>query len=159
MGRRSRKRVTTSPPPQPPSPAAPPRPAPATPRRRARLEEAPSAPWSPFPLVELVTLAGIVLIVVGFVAGGSRRGLLLACGFALVSLAAVELAIREHFSGYRSHSTLLAGVCAVAVDVPLFFTQLRQELLLAIGAVVFAGMIALLRRTFQRRSGGLGFRA
>jgi hypothetical protein len=159
MGRRSRKRGTT-PAPRPVQAPAPARPA-GTPRaRRARMDEAPAAPWSPFPLVELCILLGLVLIVWGFAGGGSRHGLLLASGFTLVTLASLELAIREHFAGYRSHSALLAGVCAVAAVVPLFFfTALPQVVLLAVGVAVFAGAVALLRAAFRARAGGLGFRA
>jgi hypothetical protein len=159
MGRRSRKRGTT--------PAARPAHAPApaqragVPRdRRALMDEAPAAPWSPFPLVELCILLGLVLIVWGFAGGGAREGLLLACGFTLVTLASLELAVREHFAGYRSHSALLAGVCALAAVVPLFFfTALPQVVLLAVGVAVFASAVALLRAAFRARAGGLGFRA
>jgi hypothetical protein len=159
MGRRSRKRGLTA-------HAAPPvaeplraRPA-AAPRPRARMDEAPKAPWSPFPLVELVVLAAIVLIVVGFLTDGPRRTALLGCGFVLVTLAGLELALREHFSGFRSHSTLLAGASAIAVDAPLYlFTGIPQLVLLALGAAVFAIVLVAARSAFRKRAGGLGFRA
>jgi hypothetical protein len=123
------------------------------------MDEAPKAPWSPFPLVELCILLGIVLVVWGVVGGGDRRGVLLGCGFALISLAALELAVREHFAGYRSHSTLLAGVAAIVANVPLFFlTDLPQEVLLGVGVAVFAGAFAALRAAFRRRTGGMAFR-
>jgi hypothetical protein len=124
------------------------------------MEEAPKAPWSPFPLVELVVLIALVLIVAGFVTDGPRRAALLGCGFVLVTLAGLELALREHFTGFRSHSTLLAGASAVAVDAPLYLlTDIPQLALLAIGACVFALVLVLARNAFRRRSGGLGFRA
>src|SRR3954470_19713804 len=161
MGKRSRKRsiVAAGEREHDPAPPVVQRPAPPPPTRRARMDEAPKAPWSPFPLVELCILLGLVLVVWGFVGGGDRRGLLLGCGFALVSLAGLELAIREHFAGFRSHSTLLAGAAAVAADVPLFFTGLAQEVLLGVGVVVFAAAFALLRRAFRRKTGGVAFRA
>ena len=88
------------------------------------------------------------------------RGALLGCGFALVSLAGLELAIREHFAGYRSHSTLLGAACAIAVDAPLFLlTGLPQGVLLVIGSAVFGVVLVVLRNAFRSRSGGLGFRA
>jgi hypothetical protein len=128
--------------------------------RRARLSQAPPAPWSPFPLVELCILAGLILIVVGFFAGGDRRGLLLVVGFALVSISAVELSIREHFAGFRSHTTLLAAMIAIVPVVPLYVaTSLPQVVLLIIGVVLFLVAFGLLRATFARRTGGLGFRA
>ena len=123
------------------------------------MEEAPPAPWSPFPLVELCILLGIVLIVWGFFDAG-RRGALLGCGFVLVSLSGLELALREHMAGFRSHSLLLGAVCALAVITPLFLlTSLPQVVLLVVGLAVLAAVTVALRRTFARRSGGLGFRA
>jgi hypothetical protein len=146
--------------PAPPSVAERPRPRPVPHGPRARMAHAPTAPWSPFPLTELVVLLSLALIVAGVLTDGGRRGALLACGFALVSLAGLELAAREHFAGYRSHSTLLAAACAIVVDVPLYlWTPLPQVALLAIGAGVLALVLARLRKAFRARSGGLGFRA
>jgi energy-converting hydrogenase Eha subunit G len=122
------------------------------------MAHAPTAPWSPFPLTELVILLAMALIVAGVLTDGGRRGALLGCGFALVSLA--ELAVREHFAGYRSHSTLLGAACAIAVDAPLFlWTDLPQVVLLVIGVGIFVLVLTRLRRAFRARSGGLGFRA
>jgi len=165
MGRRSRKAGPARPvaPPSAPegAPAAPPPPrAPVMGERRARMGEAPPAPWSPFPLVELCILVGIVMIIGGFAFGGDRRGVLLTCGFALVALASLELTIREHFAGYRSHTALLALFCALATIIPLSFLQtIPKILLLVLGVAVFAAVFLFLRRVFTRRSGGLGFRA
>ena len=170
MGRRSRKRSAPPPPARAAGEAAAPGSAPAEPRAspgprapvragrpasvRALLDEA------PVPLVELCVLAGLVLIVVALVGGGERSGLLLACGVALASLAGLELSIREHFAGYRSHTTVLAGAATVLSLVPLlFFTDLPQPVLLVVAVVVFAAAFALLRRAFRARSGGVGFRA
>jgi hypothetical protein len=124
------------------------------------MADAPKAPWSPFPLTELVVLLAMALIIGGVLTDGGRRGALLGCGFALVSLAGLELALREHFAGYRSHSTLLAGASAVVVAAPLFlWTDLPQIALLLVGVGVFALMMARLRSAFRARSGGVGFRA
>jgi hypothetical protein len=124
------------------------------------MDEAPKAPWSPFPLVELCILLSFVLIIAGVFAHGSRRGTLLITGFALITISSLELAIREHFAGYRSHTTLLAGAAAVLADVPIYsLTKWAPEFLLAIGVIVFGIAFSLLRQAFQRRSGGLGFRA
>jgi hypothetical protein len=158
MGRRSRKRGGV-PAAAPTAQASPARPH-ATPKtHRAPMTEAPKAPWAPFPLVELCVLIAIVLIVLGFVSDGSRRGAFLACGIALASLAGLEIAIREHFAGFRSHSALLAGAAAVVVAVPLYFlTGLPQIVLLAVGVVVYTLAFAALRRVFQAKTGGVGFR-
>src|ERR1700754_2441210 len=121
MGRRSRKRASTpvAPPParEPGDGVVTPVPPPAAPRAatyKARREDAPQPPWAPFPLTELCILLSIVLLAIGFLfADGERRGVLLGGGFLLVTLAAGELSLREHFAGYRSHTSLLAGICAI----------------------------------------------
>ncbi|HEV3228028.1 MAG TPA: hypothetical protein VGY97_01040 [Solirubrobacteraceae bacterium] len=163
MGRRSRKRGLTG---TIDAPADPPRPAPAarpvapSDRRRPRREEAPPAPWAPFPLVELCILAGIVLMVVGAVEGGSRGHLILALGVALISLSALELSIREHFSGYRSHTSLLALACTVAIETLAFFVAGPAPIVMvAIAVVAFGTAWTLFREAFRRRAGGLSWRA
>ncbi len=129
------------------------------PDHRSRKQEAPKAPWAPFPLGELAILAGMVLILVGFFLGGDRAGRLLVIGFSLVSLAGLELAIREHLAGFRSHSTLLGGAAAIVLVIPLFFlTSVPYEVLLILGVVFFAVFFQGLRTIFARRT-GLGFRA
>jgi hypothetical protein len=159
VGSRSRKRSTSLAPARE-RPVPPPAEAPRPKGRRARIDEAPPAPWAPVPLVEICVLAGIVLIVAGFLSDGRRSGLILACGVALAALAGLELSVREHFAGFRSHSTLLAGAAALATAIPLFLlTGLPQAVLVAIAAAVFAAAFTGLRAAFRARSGGVGFRA
>ena len=127
-------------------------------RRPAR--ERPPAPWGRFPLVELVVLLGLVLLVAGFVVQGARGATMIVAGIALASLSGLEVAIREHLAGYRSHSTVLAGAVAVPALAAAYFL-LPAKLLavnLLIGAVVFGVCFYALREVFKRRSGGLGFR-
>ena len=76
---------------------------------RRRTGERPQAPWGTFPLTELVVLVAIVLGIAGLVIWGLRGQIMLLAGFALGSLAGLELAVREHFAGYRSHTTLLSA--------------------------------------------------
>ena len=129
-------------------------------RRRARREEAPPAPWSPFPLVELCILVGIVLFILGLVRGGSRGHLVAGLGFSLIGLSTLEFTIREHFAGYRSHSSLLAGACTVVVAVVVILAAAPPVFVtLAVAAGVFVTAWSLLRTAFRRRSGGLGWRA
>jgi hypothetical protein len=126
---------------------------------RSPREERPQAPWGSFPLSELVILIGIVLIVWGVLSGGDGEERFVA-GLAVASVGGAELALREHLAGYRSHSTLLAGVAAfVAVTViGLGLGPVKVWLLLVLGAAVFAGTFWAMRELFKRRSGGLGFR-
>jgi len=162
MGRRSRKKappVAADARAQAPAPAPATGAAPSTPRLRARLEEAPKAPWHPFPLVELSVLAGMVLIVIGMLSDGDRRPALLFGGLGLVSIAALELAIREHFAGYRSHSTLLAAVAGIGAAAAVFPTSLPGEVMSVVGIVAGVAAFVALRRQFASRARGLTFRA
>ena len=82
------------------------------------------------------------------------------CGLALVTVASLELSLREHFAGYRSHSSLLSGAAVVLVIAPLaFFTGLPKLALIIAGVLVFGACFFALRSAFLRRTGGLGFRA
>jgi hypothetical protein len=164
MGRRSRKRgestraerdaarlerarrqeLGSSPPPRPGRPS---------------LHERPTAPWGSFPLSELVIFLGIVLILVGAVQGtdGAR---FIVSGLVIAGLGGGELALREHMAGYRSHSSLLAGVAAFAVvtAVALGLGPVQLWVLVLLGIAVFAATFYAMRELFKRRSGGLGFR-
>lgn len=119
-------------------------------------DERPPAPWGTFPLAELVILAGIVCLIVGIVGGQPK---VLGVGVALAGLGGMEVAIREHIAGYRSHTTLLAGFVFVVVVAGLYYLA-GQVLAVAlpIGAVAFLLAFWLARRVFQRASGGLSFR-
>ena len=101
-------------------------------------------------------LVGIVMLVLGFVGDESRRAIFIGTGLALGSLGGVELSIREHFAGYRSHSTILAGFCALIVLGVLYYLApkgLGPAARVGIAAVVFAAAFALLARAFRRRAG------
>ena len=121
-------------------------------------EEPPAAPWGNFPLVELCVLAAIVMLILGFfVVGGSRGPILIAAGLALGSIGGLELSIREHFAGYRSHTAVLAGVPALIVLGLLFYlapSGLPQLARAGIGLAVFVVAALLLTRLFSSRSGG-----
>jgi len=125
------------------------------PRRRPALDERPPAPWGSFPLVELVILVGLVMLIAGFIVQGSRGVLMIGTGAVLCSLAGLELAIREHFAGYRSHSFLLAGAVGVAALAMLsyFASGLSPMLRLAGAGAAFAVVAWILVRAFRRRSG------
>ena len=109
---------------------------------------------------ELVVLLWIVLMVWGLASWDSSGNVKFGAGLAVASLAGLELSVREHFAGFRSHSTLLAGVAAFAVVSLLALGPGPHALwaLLLIAATVFASSFYLLRQLFKRRSGGLSFR-
>jgi hypothetical protein len=133
---------------------------PAAPRRSGRRDDRPPAPWGSFPLTEIIVLVALVLGVVGIFTWEDRGRELVLVGLALGSLAGLELSLREHLAGYRSHTTLLAAVTTfVFVTVFLLVAgsvQLGAVAILA--AIVFAAGLWGFRELFKARSGGLGFR-
>jgi hypothetical protein len=116
----------------------------------------PKALWGDFPLSELVVLVALILLVVGFITGAAVT---LGVGLGLGALAGVELAAREHFTGYRSHNVVLAGAAGMSVFGLLFvLTPVSPAICVAAGAIVFGGSAWLLVSAFRRRSGGAFYR-
>jgi hypothetical protein len=96
------------------------------------------------------------MLVVGFV---RNDPVTVVVGLALGSLAGLELSIREHFAGYRSHTTLLAGlVFVVSVGVLYYAAGLPLLGALIAGGAGFAAAFLVLRRAFRRATGGLSYR-
>jgi lysylphosphatidylglycerol synthetase-like protein (DUF2156 family) len=122
----------------------------------SKPDERPPAPWGNAPLAELAILAGIICLAIGIF--GSHETLI-GVGVGLAAVGGMEVSIREHFAGYRSHTTLLAGfVFVVVVGVLFYAVGMVLAYALPIGAVCFAVVFYLARRAFQRASGGLSFR-
>lgn len=108
------------------------------------------------PLAELVILAGIISLAIGLIGGNPTA---LGIGIGLAGLGGLEVAIREHFAGYRSHTTLLAGAVFVLVTGLVYYVgHTILAVALACGAVAFAIAFLLARRAFQHASGGLSYR-
>lgn len=125
--------------------------------KKRTAEERPPAPWGAAPLAELVILAGIVSLVIGIV---SQEQTAIGIGVALACLGGLEVSIREHFAGYRSHTTLLAGFAFVVITGIVYYAADQiLAVALAVGAIAFLIVFYLARRAFQRASGGLSFRA
>lgn len=94
----------------------------------------------------MIFLGGIA-VVVGWLRGG---GAAVWVGLGICFVAVLELTVREHFSGYRSHSTLLAAMAAVAAETAvalLVAPRVRAMLLLAV-VPVFWLVFVLVRRRF-----------
>ncbi|MDO8186161.1 hypothetical protein Q5424_22065 [Conexibacter sp. JD483] len=114
-------------------------------------------PWGRFPLVELCVLSAIVLAAAGFVVRGHAGGVLLVGAVLLGSVAGLEVALREHLGGYRSHTTLLAGVGGIATMLLLSIgTSARRDTIVPIAVVVFGLGFIGWRALFKKRSGGFG---
>jgi hypothetical protein len=129
-------------------------------RRRSVHEERPQAPWGSFPLSEIVILIGILIFLPGIFVVAPPQGLvMIGVGLGLVSLAGLELAIREHFSGYRSHNLLFGGATGVPIFGGLLLaTRIPTPVCVAAGLVAFGGAAWLFASAFRRRSGGALYR-
>ena len=145
MGKRARRRGVATAPAPPPA---------AAPRRhpgRPRPEDRPKPPWHPVPLVELAVLVGIVLLVLGALNLDSDRGkLMLVLGMALGSLGGLDTALREHFAGYRSHTTIIAAMPGVATAAVLYFAGAPWPALIAAAILAGGAVFWLARRAFLR---------
>lgn len=139
-------------------------PAAKPPRQSARRtpDGPPPAPWGSFPLVELATLVALIMLITGFFfVGGERGALMIIAGLVIGSLAGLELAVREHLAGYRSHTLLLAGVPAVASLGILIYAgpdSLGTTARVGIAGAVFAGAALVLVSIFRNRSGGYSYK-
>lgn len=118
--------------------------------------ERPRAPWHPLPLSELLVLAGAVAIALSILEGPERHALALAIGIVAVLLGTLEVTLREHLAGYRSHALLLAVLPAIALHSGLVvaisaltaFPRIATAALLALDAAVVYFLYRLLRARY-----------
>jgi hypothetical protein len=121
--------------------------------------ERPRAPWHPLPLSELLILAGAIGAAVGFAKVGhglSSGGPALLAGIGAVAIGTIEVTLREHRSGYRSHTVMLAFLVvlvfhsAVVLGLSAFTTvpRLLNVGLFAVDLALFAFLFKLLRARF-----------
>ena len=131
--------------------------APVSPQRT--FGERPQAPWHPLPLSELLILAGGIAFVIAVTRlrhGPAAGGPLLLAGIAAVALGTIEVTWREHSSGYRSHTLLLALLPVIMLHsaVVLGYTflakasQLLNVAMFAVDIAVFVLLFRLLRTRF-----------
>ena len=136
----------------------------AAPPRRSRgapaKPERPHPPWHPLPLAEILIVAGTVAFVIGVRRGTAtahgRTPLLV--GVAAVAIGTIEFSLREHRSGFRSHTVLLAVLPVVvfhtvAVLIISAFTHVGSTInltIVALDVVLFAILFRLLRLGYVR---------
>ncbi|HEY4917250.1 MAG TPA: hypothetical protein VIH92_10085 [Solirubrobacteraceae bacterium] len=133
--------------------------APGAARGAGAAAERPQAPWHPLPLSELLILVGAIATVIGlsrsrhgFAAGGPT----LLAGVGAVLIGTVEVALREHRGGYRSHTLILSLLpvivfhTAVVLIVAAFVSPPRALTigLLPVDVALFAILFKLLRARF-----------
>ncbi len=98
---------------------------------------------------ELAIVIGTVGIVVGAV---TKAAPALLAGVIVCTLAVAEFSCREHFSGYRSHTLLLAAMPAVAIGavlVALLGGSVDRRTLLFVVLPIFVILALLLRKRFR----------
>ena len=122
--------------------------------------ERPPAPWGSFPLTELTVLLGILFLIGAFLVRGERGKTMLAAGLVLGSLGGLELSIREHFGGFKSHTTMLSAACGILtiVVVTLVVHPIKLWIVALAALAVFATAFWSFHEAFKKRSGGVGFR-
>ncbi len=121
--------------------------------------ERPNAPWHPLPLSELLILVGAIGAVLGLIRSGhdaSGGGRLLLAGLGAVGIGTIEVTLREHRSGYRSHTVMLAGLLVLVFDSLLVLAltaittlpRIFSVVLIALDFALFAFLFKLLRARF-----------
>lgn len=116
--------------------------------------ERPQAPWHPLPLSEILILVGMIAMVIGATRG--EAGVLpIAAGVLAVLLGTLDFTWREHMSGYRSHSILLAGIPVAGLHAVLAYgLYLAGAPLIAsviVPVIVDVGVFILLYRRLRAR--------
>ena len=101
------------------------------------------------PVSELAILVGIMGLVIGWF---TREDNAMFAGAGACGVGVLEVTAREHFAGFRSHTTLLAVVPAL-VAVTLFAVLVgvpgQRVFVLLPGVPVFVACAAFLRRSFE----------
>lgn len=113
--------------------------------------DGPRAPWHPVPVAEICILSGIVGVAIGLLRGSERGGTVLAVGIAVAAVGVLESTIREHVTGYRSHTLILSLAPVVAVQAMLSLTVARGwngVSVLIVDLALFGGLALVLQRWF-----------
>ena len=111
--------------------------------------ERPPNPFGGVPVAEIGIFFGAIGALVGLVSGAAPA---LIVGIVVCALGVIEFTAREHFSGYRSHTTLLAAIPAVGTGVALIALvggSLARTTLLPVVVAVFGVLFWLLRSRFR----------
>ncbi len=120
-------------------------------RQLGTVGERPPSPFGGVPVSEIAIFAGLVALVVWLIGGGLP---VLVVGLTVTTLGVLETTGREHFSGYRSHATLLAAIPALALGIGVVSLagadkHNRAPFLLAIAVPVYAFLFWQLRKRFM----------
>jgi hypothetical protein len=100
----------------------------------------PPAPWHPLPLSELLILVGCGAVAFSVITGPQHSAVALLVGLAVVVIGTLEVTLREHLSGYRSHALLLAVLPVVVLHSVLV---LSLSALASFPRVANVGLLAI----------------
>lgn len=118
-------------------------------RSAAPGTDRPQGIFGELPISELAILVGIIGLIVGWL---ERNNAALVAGAAACGVGVLEVTAREHFAGFRSHTTLLAAVPAlVTVTLVAVLAGVPRDRVLVLlpGVPVFLLCAAFLRRSFE----------
>lgn len=158
MGRRSRKRGTAVPrplsvPPPTPGRTRAGRGGPARTRAGRRAQARPRPIWHPWPLTEAAIGLGLAFAVVGVLAGSARGAELIGGGVLIATTGVLELCVREHLAGFRSHTLLLSFLPVVLVHtvLRLYVTDAWEGFVaLSVDGALFGALALLWVDRFRR---------
>jgi hypothetical protein len=122
-------------------------------RTARRIGQRPKPVWDPWPVSEVATGAGLLLAAIGALRGAADGGGLIGVGLLLATVGVIELCVREHFSGFKSHTLLLAFLPVVALHTALRLwvsDRYVGPVALMIDAGVFAALGFVLLDRFRR---------
>jgi hypothetical protein len=82
--------------------------------RLGKYGDPPPSPFGGVPVSEIAIFAGLIGTAVGAL---TSSPVALAVSIVVLTLGVLEVTAREHFSGYRSHATLLAAIPSIAIGI------------------------------------------
>jgi hypothetical protein len=96
-------------------------------------------------------LTGLAILVAGVARGRDEGAAMIGGGCLVLTLAVAEMSLREHFSGFKSHTLLLAFLPVLAAHAAVYLLVSdgwRGPVALAADAGAFAAVAIPLRRAF-----------
>ncbi len=131
-------------------------------RTGQRIQTRPRPLWHPLPLTEIAMGLGVAIAALGFIRGLDDGAALIGVGVLMATAGVIELCAREHFSGFKSHTLLLAFLPVVALHtvVALWITDAYVGPVAFLADLAVFGLLAmvLLDRFRQARPGRPGAR-
>jgi hypothetical protein len=122
------------------------------------MRERPKAIWHPVPVSEIWIALGLIGVMVGLLRGGAASAARpLVLGFAVLALGVLEVAAREHVTGFRRHTALLAFLISAVIHGALVLwlpVRLIGAGALAVDLVVFAAACGVLDAVWRCRTAG-----